>query len=290
VKKFTITTQGPFNFYRGLEDLTREPFGLTEQLEKEHYRTILFNRPVTIRQEKKNSNLIVEFDSTNQSMKRQVTKEITRRFGLLQDLNAFYRFAERNPKLIPIIHKLRGLTMFQKSSPFEALVTAITDQQLNVSFATTLKRRLILTYGKRFNHQNIELWAFPSYENLALLKDNALRSLQYSNSKSRYIIQLARGIVAGNYPVDLWSQLDDVNLVQSLIQIYGVGRWTAEYVAMIGYNRCDISPAADLGLQKAVKLCYGLTHRPGEDEVRAIAEEWRPWRGLVTYYLWHAFE
>ena len=288
--KLSLAPRGPFDFYQGLKDITRAPFGLTEQLENNQYLTVLFDRLVTIQQEKKDGNLIVEFNDGNPSINQKIAEEITRRFGLLQDLEAFYGFAGGNRKLIPIIHKLRGLTMFQKSSPFEALVTAIADQQLNVSFATTLKRRLILTYGRKFKSHGLELWTFPTCNTLAKLEDGALRPLQYSNSKSRFIIHLAKGIVAGNYPLEEWSLLDDRDLIQSLMSIYGVGQWTAEYVAMVGYNRCDVIPAADIGLQRAVQLCYELSDRPGENEVRAIAKRWSPWRGLVTYYLWHAFE
>ena len=288
--KLTITPEGPFDFYQGLKDLTREPFGLTECLEKKRYYTIIFNRLITLQQEIKDGDLTVEFEKNGDLDARKMTEEINRRYGLLQNLKTFYYFIKRHSELEPIVRDLRGLTMFQKSSPFEALVTAITDQQLNVSFATTLKCRLIQTYGKKYNQDGFELWTFPTCENLAELDDSALRPLQYSHSKSRFIIHLARGILEKDYPLEQWSYLDDSNLIQSLMQIYGVGRWTAEYVAMVGFNRCDSIPAADIGLQRAIKTCFGLPHRPGENEVRTLAEKWHPWRGLVTYYLWHAFE
>lgn len=285
---FTLGSKGPFNLYIGLGDLTREPFGLTEQLINKKYYTVLSGQLVTITQEKPDGILTIEIDNWGLELQQTIISELKNRFGLNQDIIRFYRFAKKDPHLALIIENLNGLRMYQKS-PFEALVTAITDQQLNVAFATTLKHRLITHYGIHFT-DNSELWTFPTPEKIADLPEDALRPLQYSGSKSRFIIRLAKGIVSGEYPVEHWVSLKDDELLQVLMSIYGVGRWTAEYAAMIGFNRTDLVPAADIGLQKAVQRCYHLEERPTETQVREIAENWKPWRGLVTYYLWHGFE
>lgn len=288
--RFTIEPSIPFNLHLGLKDITREPFGLMERLEEDRYMTIIVNRLVTVKQKPDNGFLSVESHGSDRRLQQRIKDELTRRFGLRQDLNAFYKFADRHRELKPLIRRLKGLRMFQKSSPFEALVTAITDQQLNVAFATTLKQRLITTYGRKFSHQGVELWSFPSPKILAALEEDALRELHYSGAKSRSIIRLSKGAIDGDFPLEKWSGMDDNELMEALMGILGVGRWTAEYVAMVGYARCDAIPAADIGLQRAVQLCYRMTERPTEAQVRSTAEKWRPWRGLVTYYLWHAYE
>ncbi|MCH8012452.1 MAG: DNA-3-methyladenine glycosylase 2 family protein [Candidatus Marinimicrobia bacterium] len=285
---FTLDPKGPFNLYIGLGDLTREPFGLTEQLKNKKYYTVLSGQLVTVTQEKHDGVLTIEIDNRDSELQQIVISELKNRFGLNQDIIQFYRFAKKDPHLAPLIETLIGLRMYQKS-PFEALITAITDQQLNVAFATTLKHRLITHYGLHFT-DNSELWTFPTPEKIANLPEDALRPLQYSGSKSRFIIRLAKGIMSGEYSLDHWTSLKDDELLEVLMSIYGVGKWTAEYAAMIGFNRTDLVPAADIGLQKAVQRCYHLEERPTETQVREIAENWKPWRGLVTYYLWHGFE
>ncbi|MEE9166045.1 MAG: hypothetical protein V3U24_01065 [Candidatus Neomarinimicrobiota bacterium] len=288
--RFEIRPAADFDFYRGLEDVTREPFGLTECLNGDRYTTVLFQEILTIRQEMTGGDLVAEWDGNSLKQRPIIEGEIRRRFGLDQDLNAFKCSVRDDSKLGPVVERLSGLTVFQKSTPFEALVSAITDQQLTVHFATTLKRRLIETYGERIDRGDIRLWNFPSPETLANIEDQDLRPLQYSGSKSRSIVQLAKGVVSGDYPLYEWGGLNDEDLQENLMGIYGVGRWTAEYTALVGYGRSDVIPAADIGLQRAVGILYEMTDRPQESEVRTLAERWRPFRGFATYYIWHEFE
>ncbi|MFQ6673529.1 MAG: DNA-3-methyladenine glycosylase family protein [Fidelibacterota bacterium] len=288
--KMVIRPSGPFNLWLGLRDATRQPFGLTERLAGREYQTVLLDRLVLVGQNELNGPLKVSFDGDDPQIAQRISMEIQRRFGLQQDLPAFYKFARKESTIRQLVKSLHGLTMFQKSSPFEALVTAIVDQQLTVSFTTRLKGRLITKFGRKYRFGSAEFRTFPSPETLAGQEEECLRPLQYSASKSRSVVRLAKGVVAGDYPLDNWSTLNDDDLVSALMRIHGVGRWTAEYGAMLGYNRCDVVPAADIGLQRAIQRCYGWATRPEEKEVRALAENWRPWRGLFTYYLWHAFE
>tara|TARA_B100000315_G_C14596161_1_gene599734 strand:+ start:25422 stop:26291 length:870 start_codon:yes stop_codon:yes gene_type:complete len=288
--KITLQPKGPFDFYKGLNDLTRQPFNLTEHLTRKNYQTILFGNIISIAQDNSNGNLIIQTDANSDKQHLQISQEISQRFGLNQKITSFYKFISGNEYLKPMIQKLNGLRMYQKSTPFEALVTAITDQQLNVAFAIKLKQRFIKNFGIKHQVNGEIFYSFPTPEQIALLKDDALKQFQYSGMKSKYIIQLAKGIVKGDYPLENWMTLKNDELIERLTGIYGVGRWTAEYTAMIGFNRCDIVPAADIGLQRAVQKCYGLSKRPTEDDVRKIAESWQPWRGLTTYYLWHAYE
>ena len=280
----------PFDIYLSLQDITRHPFGLTEQLDGDTYCTIIQGKYVTIFQEKTTQKLTIDVKDCSPNEKLSVLSETKRKFGLNQDMNAFYHFAEKDRNLAPVVDRLKGLTMLQKSTSFEMLVTAIADQQLNVSFATKLKQKFIIEYGLKQTCNGIDLWTFPTPQRIAELSEDSLRHLKFSGSKSRYIVQLARNIVNGSYSLEKWSELSDEDLISSLMSIYGVGRWTAEYSAMVGFNRKDIVPAADIGLMRAVQQCYHLHHRPMEEEVREIGESWRPWRSLVTYYLWYAYE
>jgi DNA-3-methyladenine glycosylase II len=210
---------------------------------------------------------------------------LRRKFSLDLDLPAFYRFAAAIPELSHLPDRQRGLRPILKDSLLEALCLAIVDQQVNVPFAAKLKHRLLQTYGKQVQLNGQALWLFPDPGTLARLEPHALRPLQFSHRKSSYIIGLANTFM--NEPD--WEVLSgtDEDIVSRLCTLRGVGRWTAEYAAMMGLGLVDTLPAADIGLMRMVQRVYQLPDRPGEQQVREIARDWSPWRGLITFYLWH---
>ena len=126
---------------------------------------------------------------------------------------------------------------------------------------------------------------FPASGELARLDPLALYPLQFTRNKSRYIIELARRFLSEPH----WETLTgpDEELVSRLCTLRGVGPWTAEYAAMVGLGLVDTLPAADIGLLRMVRRIYHLAERPTEKQVRELGQDWSPWRGLVTFYLWH---
>jgi DNA-3-methyladenine glycosylase II len=210
---------------------------------------------------------------------------LRRKFSLDLDLPAFYRFVRGIPELAHLPARQSGLRPILKDSLFESLCLAVIDQQLTVAFAARLKHRLMQTYGRRYTVNGLELWLFPTLDDLARLAPDALRPLQFSRNKSRYVIDLARRFLAEPH----WEQLrgTDDQIVDRLCTLRGVGRWTAEYGAMLGLGLADTLPAADIGLMRMVQRTYALPARPTETQVRSIGQCWSPWRGLVTFYLWH---
>ncbi len=282
-----LVVPSDFKFYPTFQDTTRQPFGLTELLINDIYCTTFNGQVIEIVHDQKENILRVSarFDTAD-----QFTAALRYRFGLTQNLELFYQRIADDPCLTGLIGQLTGLRVFQKSAPFEALVTAIADQQVNLAFAETLKRRLILKYGRSINHRQVTLFEFPTPERLAACDELELNHLQFTRNKSRSIIRLAQGVAAGNIDLSAWQTLADDQLLDKLMSIHGVGRWTAEYVALIAYSRLNMLPAADIGLMNAVQKLYGLEHRPDEQELRKIGAAWEPFRGLVTFYLWFGLE
>lgn len=277
-----------FRFYQTLQDTTRQPFGLTECLVGETYYTLIDEHIIAIVHHNDKSQLFVKFSADLDTA--ALTDNLINRFGLKQDLDGFYHQLSDDPLFDIIIKPLKGLRIFQKTSPFEALVAAIVDQQLNLTFAETLKTRLIKNFGKRHIFDDIILYEFPNAETLAQQDDLVLRPFQFTNNKSRYIIRLARDIANGNIVPEDWNNLDDAELLENLISIHGVGPWTAEYSALVGFNRLNMLPTADIGLLNALQKVYQLEERPSAKKVREIARKWEPYRGMVTFYLWYAYE
>ncbi len=210
---------------------------------------------------------------------------LRRKFSLDLDLPAFYRFLKRLPPLAQLPARQTGLRPILKDTLLEALCLAIIDQQVNVAFAARLKHRLLEAYGRLYRVDGLELRLFPAAEKLAALDPHALHTMQFSRSKSSYITDLARRFLAE----PCWESPGgtDEEIAKRLCTIRGIGRWTAEYAAMMGLGLTDTLPAADIGLMRMVQQVYGLAERPTEDQVRKIGRDWSPWRGLITFYLWH---
>ncbi len=229
--------------------------------------------------------LVSPAEDTPLPPKAAVTAALRRKFSLDLDLPAFYRFVKQLPPLARLPARQTGLRPILKDTLLEALCLAVIDQQVNVAFAARLKHRLLETYGRLYRVDGHELWLFPSAEELAGLESHALHPMQFSRSKSSYITDLARCFLAEPY----WDALDgtDEQIVERLCSLRGVGRWTAEYAAMMGLGLIDTLPAADIGLMRMVQRVYGLAERPTEDQVRKLGRDWSPWRGLLTFYLWH---
>ncbi len=118
------------------------------------------------------------------------------------------------------------------------------------------------------------------------LSEEALAGAGLSRQKRVYVKDLAGHFVGGRIPVGRFWRMGDEQIIESLVEVKGVGRWTAEMFLIFVMNRPDLLPADDLGIRKGVQLGYGLRELPGREEVSAIGEVWRPWRTVATWYLW----
>jgi DNA-3-methyladenine glycosylase II len=213
---------------------------------------------------------------------------VRRCFRLDDDLSPLEELSLVDPHFGALVQRLRGLRLLLMPSAFEALVWAIIGQQINVAFAYKLKRVLVEQFGERLEHGGRVYHLFPTVERLASLEPDTLRPLQFSGQKARYIIDLARGIAAGQLDLEALAELPADEARAQLMALRGVGRWTAEYVLMRGLGARDELPAADIGLQEAAWRIYGSERRPTEAELRAVAEPWSGWRSYVAFYLWYS--
>lgn len=192
----------------------------------------------------------------------------------------------REEPLSRLCHRFHGVRMIIDAEPWEAAAGAIISQQLNLAFAAALKQRLMALCGAEVIIDGVSLTAFPTPEQVARLEPDQLRTLQYSQRKADYLIGLAREIVAGRLDLAELTHLPDDEVIERLVRLRGVGRWTAECFLLFGLGRPDLLPAADIGLRNAVRRIYALDHQPTESEVRALAANWHPWSSWITYYLW----
>jgi len=193
------------------------------------------------------------------------------------------------PLALQLRKHFQGLPVVQTLSPWEALVWAVLGQQINIAFAYRLKRRFVEYFGDSLVHDGSTYYAFPTPERVALLDhERDLRPIQFSRQKSRYIIEAARSVVDGTLDLDQIESLDDEAASLALQRQLGIGRWTAEYILLRGYARLDVIPAGDAALKTLVGSHLELGRSATEDEVRDIAEQWKPRRGEIGFMLWFA--
>jgi len=297
IRAFELNLTGPFDFQRAFRDVTRAPFQLTE-LVKANRMTGVFpvgdaivGAMVTATGTVDIPHLRVEWDiAGGETTAEKVKHYFHDLFQTQVDLPGFYDHVAGDPVLAKVTRQLHGFTFLRKHSFFEALTTAIIDQQLNVAFAASLRERFIRQFGKIVQWCGLEHHLFPRPLDMRGITPADLRPLQFSRRKSEYILDIAAGLRTGSLAPKSMTYLDDDALLNELVQLRGVGRWTAEYVGMMAFGRVDYLPAADIGLQRSIQILYGLPERPDEAQVREMGETWKPYRGLATFYLWHALE
>lgn len=182
-----------------------------------------------------------------------------------------------DPALARVIDAVGPFELRPQGTPYESLFRAILYQQLAGTAARAIERRVLAAFGG----------SIPDPAQLASASDEVLRGAGLSRQKIGYLRDLASKVLEGAIRPDLASLPDD-EVIREVTSVKGVGRWTAEMLLMFCLGRPDVLPADDLGLRKGIQRVYGLPHVPTPAEVRALAERWRPYRSVATWYLWRA--
>jgi DNA-3-methyladenine glycosylase II len=181
-----------------------------------------------------------------------------------------------DPRLAELISAIGAFRLQRESQGFHTLIDAIVSQQISVKAANTVMKRIVAHVGEL--HPEALLGYTPE----------SLRALGVSNQKAAYMLDLASHVASGKLDLDQLCQLDDESVIKQLVQVKGIGRWTAEMYLIFSLGRPDVLPVADLGVQQAVQRIYGLEKLPKAAEIRSIAEPWRPYRSMATWYLWRS--
>jgi DNA-3-methyladenine glycosylase II len=161
---------------------------------------------------------------------------------------------------------------------FASLLRAIVGQQISAAAAAALWTRL----GTALDP--------ISAETVARLEIDALRKLGLSRQKALYAQGLARDVLERRIDLDLVPSMDDEAAIAHLIQIKGIGRWSAEVYLLFALGRPDIFPAGDLALAIAMQRLKRLRKRPDPKRLTKLVEPWRPYRGAGAQFLWHYYK
>ena len=206
-----------------------------------------------------------------------VQHEIGRLLGLPLYLAPFHEWAASDPVLGPVARALPGLRPTLNPLPFEALVVAITTQQISLRAAAAIRGRFV----QRFGVEHEVAWEFPTRERIAALTPDEITAIGFSRSKAAYVIALARS----ELDFARLAELPDDEVIATLTAQPGLGRWTADWYLARHLARPEAWPAGDLGLRKAVAAFYADGRPLSIQEVRSMGERFAPFQNLTAHFL-----
>jgi DNA-3-methyladenine glycosylase II len=161
--------------------------------------------------------------------------------------------------------------------PFEVLMRTIVGQQVSTAAARTVWDRVVVAFG-----------GSPPTPEQAIAGVEELRACGLSGRKVSYIEGLAEMAASGELELDRLGEMSDEEVIDALVAVRGLGRWSAEMFLMFHLARPDVFSGGDLGLRNGIGIALGLEEPPGPKEAVEIAERWRPNRTLASIYLWEA--
>lgn len=185
--------------------------------------------------------------------------------------------ARRDPVMAAIIRRHPRVHLEPRGDAFHTLARAIVGQQISVKAAQSVWNRFFTLVSV----------ASPEQVLKATAKD--LRACGLSERKGEYIRDLARRFADGEVHAHRWPEMSDEDVVADLVQVRGIGRWTAEMFLMFNLLRPDVFPLDDLGLQRGIRLAY-FKRKVSLKTMRRLGETWRPWRSVATWYLWRSLD
>lgn len=204
--------------------------------------------------------------------------------GLTQPVEQFERLYRRHPQLGVLVAATPGLRVPQSSTPFEALSWAISGQQINLTVAISLRRKLIQLAGQRHSSG---LLCYPDAQAVAGLEEAQLRAAGFSQAKTQALLLLSRQIVAGNLPLDEWLADEPAEAIaERLLALRGIGSWTVDYALLRGFARLDGSLHGDAAVRRQLQRLLGSADKLSQPFTRDWLAPFSPWRALVAAHLW----
>ena len=185
-----------------------------------------------------------------------------------------------DPVLGEVIRKSAPFQLRLHHDRFQALVFSILAQQISGSAARSIRKKL-------------ELFLQPegvSPERICGLHVEDLRKVGLSKQKASYILDLAQRVHRGELELRRMGRLSDESVIEALVQVKGIGVWTAQMFLIFSLGRLDVFPHTDLGVRTAIQRLYGLEELPDREVSHRIAAPWRPYASIASWYCWRSLE
>lgn len=292
-QEFTLALPADYQTARILRYLGRDRQSVTERVEGATYATVL---RLTSNKQTDTATLVrVTFapgaaqcqiicpHALDAHALGQVHDQLLRTLGLTGDPARFEAQIAETPDLAPLLLGQQGLRVPLIADPFNALVWAITGQQITLAFTYTLRRRLIERVGVPFGEG---LHAPPTAAAIATLEPADLIALGFSRAKADYLSGAARTFVDGRLPLAALAGKSATQIERALLAVRGIGPWSAHYILMRHFGFLDCVPLGDAGLTAGLQRFFALEKRPDKRETLTLMARFSPYRSLATFHLW----
>ena len=193
---------------------------------------------------------------------------------------ALRHLRRKDPILKALISRVGPYAIDYHPPTFHALTRAIVYQQLSGKAAATIFRRFQDCCGVRTLKP----------ESILVLSDEQMRAAGLSGQKVRYIRDLAEKTASGGLRFGRHKKLSDDEIIAELTEVKGIGVWTVQMFLMFALKRPDVFPVLDLGVRNGMQRVYGLDPAARHEDYTAIAENWRPYRSVASWYMWRSLE
>ncbi|QOJ24775.1 MAG: DNA-3-methyladenine glycosylase 2 family protein [Gammaproteobacteria bacterium] len=191
---------------------------------------------------------------------------------------ATQELAARDTVMQQLIGQFPDATLVSRGCAFTTLARSIVGQQISVKAAESVWQKVIGAIPDITPHT------------IAAAEEELLRSCGLSARKVIYLHDLSRHFREGDLNETAWEDLDDESIIKQLIQVKGIGRWTAEMFLIFHLHRPDVLPLDDIGLQRAMSLHYLEKQPVDKKTMLELAKPWQPWRSVATWYLWRSLD
>jgi DNA-3-methyladenine glycosylase II len=218
----------------------------------------------------------------------EATRQIAWILGTDQDLTGFYRLIGEDAGLAFMAESMRGLHIPHVVSIYEALVLAISGQQISSHVARVLRTSLIERYGQSIEANGFLYRAFPRPDALEKAGVEGLHALGFSVRKSEYIYEISRRVVSGSLDLEKLRERPDDEVTRELSALKGVGPWTVQWLFIRAFGRTDGFPYGDLALCRVMGQLFNSGTPFTPEQALDYSRRWSPYRSYVTAYLFAA--
>ena len=197
--------------------------------------------------------------------------------------NAKKHLSESDPVLTRIIEQVGECRLKPHKKYFKTLIDAIISQQLSTRAAESILNRFKTLFNGSDKNRR-----FPFPEEIIAMDGTRIRACGLSNPKVGYVKDLASKVLDGTVKIHKLNKLLDEEIINELVQVKGIGVWSAHMFLMFCLARLDVLPVGDLGFRKSVMVNYNLRKMPDEKKIISISKKnnWSPYRSVATWYLW----
>ena len=192
---------------------------------------------------------------------------------------AILHLKKSDPTLSAIIERVGSYGIQYREPTFETLVRSIVYQQLSGRVAAVIFARLVDAAKGQLTPQNI-----------LKLTAARMRKAGLSKQKTTYIRDLARKTAKGAVTFETLTALADHEVIEHLVQVKGIGVWTAHMFLMFALRRPNVLPTGDLGIRSAIRKAYGLEELPHPKQIEELAASWHPYCSVASWYLWRSLD